>query len=191
MVFEGEKAKQNHINASILSLGELCLTQKWEGIEKTVLRLHGGVRTTGDVICLVGEYAGPEHHAIQYAHSSGQFHKPSLPLCHYFGTQCPDEIIKEACLNPFADTTVSDVEDAWAKRGLKLSQDQKDIVDQVATSDFACVGVSAVPGAGKTVGVTGLILSLLGKLDGREVIVWLAKSRKVTLFFVLFCWSAS
>ncbi len=80
------------LSADVIAAGELQMCTNWEGVGRKFLRLDKTIQSTGRVRVLVGEYCGPEHHAIQVLHHAAVRPTHNAALCDYFAMHCSKDL---------------------------------------------------------------------------------------------------
>ena len=170
--------QQKTLQALTLATARFQLALKWEGVGRQVLRFHGIV-PEGRVRVLVGEYSGAEHYTIA-ALQTARAKQDLTPAFHgIFGAFSRSICMNSSDANPFLPLSVEKVDAVMSRQSLRLSSDQKDLVDFFRGVTGGCAGVDAVAGGGKTVTMTACEMALMEEeLAPHERLVHVVKSRK-------------
>ena len=136
--------------AHVASLGSLNLCGSWEGLNGQALGLQEPMGSSEHVTLFVGEFVGDLACAIAVLKASF-FKEPSRSFCGLFSAHCGiDRECSGDGWNVLQQITPLCVNLKLATRGQKLSTDQEDLLERIASSNSAFHPVEAVPGAGKT-----------------------------------------
>ena len=166
-----------------MNRGVLVIGKKWQGIGNTLLEVRGDVRDFKEAFIIVGEYSGPEEHAVKILQQNRARLLECPPLRNFFGTHLELEEHDgfHKFDNPFSKICRKDVEAALASLRIALSPDQVKLFNWIAEQEGACLGIRAVAGAGKTTLLSGMVLALVQHRTWTEngCILWLVKSRQM------------
>ena len=168
------KHGDRNLQTSVIESGEFQIAKKFEGVGTKYLRLHGRVKATGRVRVVIGEYVGPEHYTIAALRRHRKNLDDATAFLDFFGTHTGPRP-KHRPQGPFHGISTEVVQNAVSRQ---LSAHQLEFVKNAIASSTGITALNAVAGAGKTIVVTGMFLTLIPTMGPNDRLVYLTKTRK-------------
>ena len=161
-----------------LSTAHFQVIHKWEGLGQHILRLHG-VIPNGDVLMLVGEYAGVEKYTFDALQKARRKRDLTAVLHGLFGIQSTSMCMLSSDANPFSRVSITEEETAMLRQSVKLTSDQQRFIEFLCSRNGGCAAAVVVAGSGKSVTTTAYEMAIMEtQVKPTERIAHVVKTRQ-------------